>query len=168
MLRALSLDPVAGPGLCSPWPAIPRRYRALPLLGRRSRDNRMPWGLRRSLSPMGWLVAAAWWTIPIGAAPFLLALMHGPSVTPALRSFLPRPPKFSLASRAVRLRIQRLARAAHFLALDFGRGCAFSALQMVKQRGSNVGRAVPFFEQALHELILPFVFAALERGADLV
>jgi hypothetical protein len=117
---------------------------------------------------MGWLVAAAWWTIPIGAAPFLLALMHGPSVAPALRSFLPRPPKFSLASRAVRLRIQRLARAAHFLALDFGRGCAFSALQMVKQRGSNVGRAVAFFEQALDELILPFVFAALERGADLV
>src|ERR1017187_7122402 len=142
-------------------------HRARALLRRRTRDNRMPWGLRRSLSPMGWLVAAAWWTIPIGAAPFLLALMHGPSVAPALRSFLPRPPKFSLASRAVRLRIQRLARAAHFLALDFGRGCAFSALQMVKQRGSNVGRAVAFFEQALDELILPFVFRSEEHTSEL-
>ena len=63
---------------------------------------------------------------------------------------------------------QRLAPAPYFFAqaLDCGRG--FSALQMMKQRGRNVGRAEALFEQALDELVLPFEFAAFERSASLL
>ena len=126
--------------------------------------------LRRSLSPLGALVTVARWTILVGAVSSFLGLgrMHGPSGAPAARPALLRLPGFHLASRAVSLFSQRLAHATRFLALDLGRGRALSALQMMKQRRSNVGRAVAFFQQAFDELILPLELAALERGAHFV
>jgi hypothetical protein len=60
-----------------------------------------------------------------------------------------------------RIRAAFVAGAPRFLALGLGTRRDFPALQMMQQRGRDVGRAEAFFEQAFQELILPFKGAAL-------
>ena len=61
-----------------------------------------------------------------------------------------------------------MARPLRFLTRGFGRGSAFPALQVMQQRGGNVGRTEALFEQALDKLVLPLELPALERGANFV
>src|SRR5207244_12714889 len=62
--------------------------------------------------------------------------------------------------------IARLLNAFRYLARD---GFAMrTVLQLMDHRRSDVGRAKALFEQAFDELILPFEFATLQYGAQLV
>src|SRR6267378_6465 len=90
-------------------------------------------------------------------------------VTRARSPLLERP----VVSFAVVMRWPFLAHASRpglvrFLGRRFGGSGPVSALQLMKQRRCNVGRAEALFEQSLDELVLPFEVAALERRADLV
>src|SRR5437899_10573618 len=49
-----------------------------------------------------------------------------------------------------------------------GRGRTVSALQLMEQRGSNVGRVETLFEKPFEKLILTLIVPALERRADLI
>ena len=114
---------------------------------------------------MEWLVAVAGWPLPlvewlVAVAGRLLPLVEwlvtaaGRPILETVATPFPEPRTFRPLGR--------------LLTHHFRGGRSVSPLQMMQQRGCNVGGAEAFFEQTFDQLILPFEFARLKRGADLV